>query len=135
MLAVDDFTTIALSVELSRIARLELRLAERANAMDRTMAYELRPAAVALLHEPAVRAVLISSFEALEWGLVNELAEPEEVTSRAEALVASLAASATGALGGAKRVLYEGAHSSLEQAMERESLVIGQVAASPDARE
>jgi 2-(1,2-epoxy-1,2-dihydrophenyl)acetyl-CoA isomerase len=252
MLAVDDFTTIALSVDTSGIARLELRRAEHANAMDLTMAYELRHAAVALLHDPNVRAVLISSSgavfcgggdlkafaaespagvaayiehltidlhaavarltrlnapvvaavtgavggagmslvaacdlvvassaakftmgytraglvpdgtssfflsravglrraaelmltnrtltapEALEWGLVNELAEPTEVTDRAEALVASLATGATGALGGAKRVLYEGAHSSLEEAMERESSVIGQVAALSDARE
>jgi hypothetical protein len=37
MLAVDDFTTIALSVQVSGIARLELRRAEHANAMDRTM--------------------------------------------------------------------------------------------------
>jgi 2-(1,2-epoxy-1,2-dihydrophenyl)acetyl-CoA isomerase len=252
MLAVDDFTTIALSVDGAGVARLELRRAEHANAIDRRMADELRHAAVALLHDPAVRGVMISSSgpvfcaggdlkafasqsparmaayiehltidlhaavarlarlnapvvaavtgsvggagmslvaacdlvvashaakftmgytraglvpdgtssfflsrtvglrraaelmltnrtlnaaEALEWGLVNELAEPAEVTGRAEALVASLAASATGAFGGAKRVLYEGSHSSLEEAMERESFVIGQIAGLPDARE
>jgi 2-(1,2-epoxy-1,2-dihydrophenyl)acetyl-CoA isomerase len=252
MLAPDDFTAIGLSVEASGIARLKLRRAEHANAIDRTMAYELRHAAVALLHDPAVRAVLISSSgpvfcgggdlkafagesparmaayiehltidlhsavarlcrlsapvvaavtgsvggagmslvaacdlvvasraakftmgytraglvpdgtssfflsravglrraaelmltnrtlsaaEALSWGLVNEVTEPAEVIGRAEALVATLAESATGALGGAKRVLYEGAHSSLEEAMERESFVIGRLAALPDARE
>jgi 2-(1,2-epoxy-1,2-dihydrophenyl)acetyl-CoA isomerase len=251
MLAPDDFTTIALSVDASGIARLELRRPDHANAMHRTMAYELRHAAVALLHDPGVRAVLISSSgpvfcgggdlkafaaesaamamyiehltidlhaavarlarlnapvvaavtgsvggagmslvsacdlvvassaakftmgytraglvpdgtssfflsrtiglrraadlmltnrtlsaaEALAWGLVNEVVEPTEVTSRAEALVASLAASATAALGGAKRALYEGAHSSLEEAMERESFLIGQIVALPDARE
>ena len=77
----------------------------------------------------------LSAAEAAEWGLVNELAEPDEVAVRAEQLAQTLAAGATAALGGAKRVLYEGAHSSLEEAMERESSIIGQVAASHDARE
>jgi len=77
----------------------------------------------------------LTAAEALEWGLVNEVTEPDQVADRAAALAAAMAAGATGALGGAKRVLYEGAHSSLEQAMERESAVIGQVAMLPDARE
>jgi 2-(1,2-epoxy-1,2-dihydrophenyl)acetyl-CoA isomerase len=252
MLTVDDFTTIALSVDGAGIARLELRRPEQANAMNLTMANELRHAAVELVHDPDVRAVLISSSgsvfcaggdlrafasespgrmgayiehltidlhaavarlarlaapvvaavtgsvggagmslvaacdlvvastaakftmgytraglvpdgtssfflsrsvglrraaelmltnrtltaaEALDWGLVNELAEPDGVISRAEAVVAGLAAGPTGALGGAKRVLYEGAHSSLEEAMERESHIIGQAATLADARE
>ena len=77
----------------------------------------------------------LTAAEALEWGLVNEVTEPDQVADRAAALAAAMAAGATRALGGAKRVLYEGAHSSLEQAMERESAVIGQVAMLPDARE
>jgi 2-(1,2-epoxy-1,2-dihydrophenyl)acetyl-CoA isomerase len=77
----------------------------------------------------------LSAAEALDWGLVNELTEPGELHARAEALATSIASGATGALGGAKRVLYEGASSSLEEAMERESAVIGRLAASPDARE
>jgi 2-(1,2-epoxy-1,2-dihydrophenyl)acetyl-CoA isomerase len=252
MLAPDDFTTIALTVDASGVARLQLRRPEHANAMNLAMANELRHAAVELLHDASVRAVLVSasgavfcgggdlkafasesparmgayiehltidlhaavarlarldapvvaavtgsvggagmslvaacdlviaattskftmgytraglvpdgtsSFflsrsvglrraaelmltnrtlsatEALDWGLVNELAEPDDVLARAEALVASLAAGPTGAFGGAKRVLYEGAHSSLEEAMERESSVIGSAATLPDARE
>ena len=247
-----DFTTIALSVDDAGVAHLELQRPGQANAMDLAMARDLRFAAVELLHDPSVRAVLItssgpvfcaggdlksfaalsaremaahiehltidlhaavarlsrldapvvaavtgseggagmslvaacdlvvastaskftmgytraglvpdgtSSFylsrvvglrraaelmltnrtltaaEALDWGLVNELAEPDSVRARAGELAATLAAGATAALGGAKRVLYEGAASSLEEAMERESSVIGRVAALPDARE
>jgi len=66
---------------------------------------------------------------------VNELAEPDAVRGRAEAVARTLASGATGALGGAKRVLYEGAASSLEEAMERESSVIGRISSLPDARE
>lgn len=253
MLQADDFTTITLSVDDAGIARLGLNRAAQANAMDVTMAYELRHAAVALLHDRAVRAVLVtsqgpvfcaggdlksfagaasaheramaiehltidlhaavarlsrldapviaavtgsvggagmslvaacdlvvastaskftmgytraglvpdgtSSFflsrvvglrraaelmltnrtldaaEALDWGLVNELAAPDAVQARAEELAATVAAGATAAFGGAKRVLYEGAGGSLEQAMERESHVIGAISALPDATE
>lgn len=247
-----DLTTIALSVDDSGLARLELQRPEQANAMNLAMARDLRHAAVELLHEPRVRAVLISSSgpvfcaggdlksfaalaprerachiehltidlhaavarlsrldapvvaavtgsvggagmslvaacdlvvastaskftmgytraglvpdgtssfylsrvvglrraaelmltnrtlsaaEALDWGLVNELAEPDAVRARAEELARQMAAGATAALGGAKRVLYEGAASSLEQAMERESAVIGQLSALADATE
>ncbi len=252
-MAAETYTTIALSVDDDGLARLELRRPGQANAMDLAMARDLRYASVALLHDPSVRAVLVtsegpvfcaggdlksfaavdspaemamiiehltidlhaavarlsrldapvvaavtgsvggagmslvaacdlvvasnaskftmgytraglvpdgtSSFylsrvvglrraaelmltnrtltaaEALDWGLVNELAEPDEVRARAEELARTLAAGATAALGGAKRVLYEGASSSLEQAMERESSVIGRIASLPDARE
>ncbi len=247
------YETIALSVDDGGLARLELRRADAANAMDLAMARDLRHAAVELLHDRAVRAVLItsdgpvfcaggdlksfaaiespsemaktiehltidlhaavarlsrldapvvaavtgsvggagmslvaacdlvvastaakftmgytraglvpdgtSSFylsrvvglrraaelmltnrtlsgaEALDWGLVNELAPPEAVRGRAEELATTLAAGATAAFGGAKRVLYEGAASSLEEAMERESSVIGRISGLPDARE
>lgn len=247
-----DFTTLSLDVDGDGVARLALERAEDANAMNLAMARDLRHAAVELLHDPTVRAVLVtssgpvfcaggdlksfaaespgrmathiehltidlhaavarlsrldapvvaavtgsvggagmslvaacdlvvastaakftmgytraglvpdgtSSFylsrvvglrraaelmltnrtlsaaEAADWGLVNELAEPEDVTGRAEGLARSLAAGATAALGGAKRVLYEGAHSSLEEAMERESSIIGRIAHTRDARE
>jgi 2-(1,2-epoxy-1,2-dihydrophenyl)acetyl-CoA isomerase len=247
-----DFTTIALAVDDAGVAVLTLDRPEHANAMDLTMANELRHAAVALVHDPRVRAVLVrssgrvfcgggdlrafaaqpsarmavyiehltidlhaavarfarldapvvaavtgsvggagmslvaacdlvvasrdakftmgytraglvpdgtSSFylsrvvglrraaelmltnrtltaaEALEWGLVNEVTEADQVPARAAEVAAAMAAGATGALGGAKRVLYEGAHSSLEEAMERESAVIGRVATLSDARE
>jgi 2-(1,2-epoxy-1,2-dihydrophenyl)acetyl-CoA isomerase len=247
-----NFTTITLTVDDAGVARLSLNRPDQANAMDGTMAFELRHAAVGLVHDPRVRSVLItsngpvfcaggdlkafggqapeqmaiyiehltidlhaalarfarldapvvaavtgsvggagmslvaacdlvvaartakftmgytrvglvpdgtSSFFlsrvvglrraaelmltnrtltaelACEWGLVNEVVDPDEVVARAEALAQSLAAGATAALGGAKRVLYEGASSSLEDAMERESAVIGQLARLADARE
>ena len=247
-----DFTTMTLTVDDAGLAVLTFSRPDHANAMDLTMANELRHAAVALVHDPSVRALLISangpvfcgggdlgafasqpparmaayiehltidlhaalarfarldapvvaavtgsvggagmslvaacdlvvasraakftmgytraglvpdgtsSFylsrvvglrraaelmltnrtltaaEALDWGLVTEVAEPDEVPARAAALASTMASGATGALGGAKRVLYEGSSSSLEEAMERESAVIGTVARLPDARE
>jgi 2-(1,2-epoxy-1,2-dihydrophenyl)acetyl-CoA isomerase len=252
MLDAQGFTTVSFSVGTDSIARLVLNRPDQANAMNATMAYELRHAAVELMHDRTVRAVLISSSgpvfcgggdlrafaaeaprrraayiehltidlhaavarlnrlnapvvaavngsvggagmslvaacdlvvasrtakftmgytraglvpdgtssfflsrtvglrraaelmltnrtltaaEALEWGLVNELADAQDVSARAEELAMSMATGATAALGGAKRVLYEGAHSSLEEAMERESFMIGQVAALADAGE
>ncbi len=252
-MSAEAYSTIALSVDDDGVAHLQLRREAQANAMDLAMARDLRHAAVELLHDRGVRAVLVtsqgpvfcaggdlksfagigtpeerakviehltidlhaavarlsrlnapvvaavtgsvggagmslvsacdlvvastaskftmgytraglvpdgtSSFylsrvvglrraaelmltnrtldaaEALDWGLVNELAEPDAVRHRAEELARSLASGATAALGGAKRVLYEGAASSLEEAMERESSVIGRVSSLPDATE
>jgi len=54
-----DFTAIALAVDDAGVALLTLDRPEQANAMDLTMANELRHAAVALVHDPSVRAVLI----------------------------------------------------------------------------
>ena len=77
----------------------------------------------------------LSAAEAEAWGLVNRVVPDDRVVDEATALARQLAAGPTRALGLAKRVLYEGANSSLEAAMERESAAISAAASSADARE
>jgi 2-(1,2-epoxy-1,2-dihydrophenyl)acetyl-CoA isomerase len=77
----------------------------------------------------------LSAAEAEAWGLVNRVVPDDQVISEATALARQLATGPTRALGLAKRVLYEGANSSLEAAMERESAAISRAARSEDARE
>lgn len=78
---------------------------------------------------------VLSAPEAESWGLVNRVVPDDEVQSAARALAEQLAAGPTKALGLAKRVIYEGAHSALEAAMERESMAIASAAGTRDARE
>jgi enoyl-CoA hydratase/carnithine racemase len=59
----------------------------------------------------------------------------DEVEKVAGALAAELAAGPTRSLGRAKRVIYAGATSALEEAMGRESLNIADAADTADARE
>jgi 2-(1,2-epoxy-1,2-dihydrophenyl)acetyl-CoA isomerase len=78
---------------------------------------------------------VLTAGEAEDWGLVNRVVDDDAVSSEARALAEQLAAGPTRAFGLAKRVLYEGANSSLEQAMERESGAIAMAAATADAQE
>jgi 2-(1,2-epoxy-1,2-dihydrophenyl)acetyl-CoA isomerase len=77
----------------------------------------------------------LSAAEAEDWGLVNRVVPDDAVLAEATALARQLASGPTKAFGGAKHVLYEGANSSLEAAMERESVAISSVAGTEDARE
>ena len=78
---------------------------------------------------------VLSAADAEQWGLVNRVVPDDAVRDEALALARSLAAGPTKAFGLAKRVLYEGAASSLEDAMERESRYIATAAATSDAAE
>jgi 2-(1,2-epoxy-1,2-dihydrophenyl)acetyl-CoA isomerase len=78
---------------------------------------------------------VLTAAEAEAWGLVNRVVDDDAVASEARALAEQLAAGPTRAFGLAKRVLYEGATSPLEQAMERESAAIAVAAATADAQE
>lgn len=77
----------------------------------------------------------LSAPEAENWGLVNRVVADEDVLASARALAQQLAAGPTHTFGLAKRVIYEGAASVLEQAYERESLAIAQAAGTADGRE
>jgi 2-(1,2-epoxy-1,2-dihydrophenyl)acetyl-CoA isomerase len=77
----------------------------------------------------------LSAAEAEAWGLVNRVVPDDRVVEEATSLARQLAAGPTRALGLAKRVLYEGANSSLEAAMERESAAIAEAAGTLDAHE
>lgn len=78
---------------------------------------------------------VLSADEALEWGLINAVHPEDEVLDQARALAAKLAAGPIHAFGGAKRLLVEGANSSLGEAMERESFAIATQALHPEAVE
>ncbi len=85
--------------------------------------------------ELALTNRVLSAAEALEWGLVNEVHPDDEVLDKARALATKLAAGPTNALGGAKRLLIEGANSALGEAMEREAASIANQALHPEAVE
>lgn len=78
---------------------------------------------------------VLSADEALDWGLVNAVHPNEDVLTEARALAAKLAKGPINAFGGAKRLLIEGANSSLGEAMERESFSIATQALHPEAVE
>ncbi len=78
---------------------------------------------------------VLSAAEALDWGLINAVHPDGDVLTEARTLAAKLAAGPTNAYGGAKRLLLEGANSSLGEAMERESTSIANQALHPEAVE
>jgi 2-(1,2-epoxy-1,2-dihydrophenyl)acetyl-CoA isomerase len=78
---------------------------------------------------------VLTASEALEWGLINQVVADDEVDDAAAALAASLANGAARSLGVAKRLIYEGYESSLEEAGEREGHAITETMATPDGIE
>ena len=60
-MSAEAYSTIALSVDDDGVAHLQLRREAQANAMDLAMARDLRHAAVELLRDRGVRAVLVTS--------------------------------------------------------------------------
>ena len=78
---------------------------------------------------------VLSAAEALDWGLVNQVAAPDELMPAAEKLVGQLAAGATGSFGVVKRLLVNSAYDSLESQMEHETRGIADCARSRDGRE
>ncbi|MGA1723770.1 MAG: enoyl-CoA hydratase/isomerase family protein, partial [Ilumatobacteraceae bacterium] len=73
--------------------------------------------------------------EAEEWGFVNRVVPDDEVDAATAELASTLAEGATLSLGNAKRLVYEGFDSSLEEAGEREGSVIAKMMATRDGRE
>ncbi len=78
---------------------------------------------------------VLSATEAMEWGLVNRVVADGDVLAEARALAATLATGPTAAFGAAKRLLIDGASSSLEAAMEREAFAISTQSRHPEAIE
>ena len=69
---------------------------------------------------------------ALAWGLVNELVPPEQLGARVAELAAQLAAGATAAFGGARRMLLASSHHSLGEQLELEQRTMAVAGASRD---
>jgi len=78
---------------------------------------------------------VLSAREAEEWGFVNRVVPDDEVDAATAELASTLAEGATLSLGNAKRLVYEGFDSSLEEAGEREGSVIAKMMATRDGRE
>jgi 2-(1,2-epoxy-1,2-dihydrophenyl)acetyl-CoA isomerase len=78
---------------------------------------------------------LLSAAEAESWGIVSRVVPDGELLPMAERLAAELAAGATAALGGAKRLLIDGWNETLETQMARESRRIARAAEGAEARE
>ncbi len=78
---------------------------------------------------------VLGAAEAEAWGLVNRVVADDDVADEAEQLARSLAAGPTRSFGLAKREILAGAISSLEEAMERESMSIAAATRSADAME
>jgi 2-(1,2-epoxy-1,2-dihydrophenyl)acetyl-CoA isomerase len=71
----------------------------------------------------------------MEWGIVTKVVPDANLQAEADTLAAQLAAGATGAFGGAKRLLHSGFSETLETQMELEAQVIATRAHTADGKE
>lgn len=78
---------------------------------------------------------VLSAAEALEWGFVNQVVADDEVDEACAALAQQLADGPAWALGNAKRIVYEGYESTLEEAGELEGVTIAAAMGTADGRE
>ena len=78
---------------------------------------------------------VLSSAEALDWGVVNEVVQNEEVLPRAHALAQKLASGPTAAFGGVKTLLNGTFDQTLESQMELEARTIGDLVIGADGQE
>jgi len=78
---------------------------------------------------------VLSAAEAEQWGLVNRVVPDDEVDASAAELAQKLADGPAWATGQAKRVIYAGFESPLEQAGEFEGAMITHAMATPDGQE
>jgi 2-(1,2-epoxy-1,2-dihydrophenyl)acetyl-CoA isomerase len=77
----------------------------------------------------------LSAEQALAWGLIHAVHEPDKLMAEAEALAAKLAAMPTLALGLTKRALHASLDSSLEKQLELERTLQGIAGKSADYAE
>ncbi len=68
-------------------------------------------------------ARMFDAEEALEIGLINRIAEPDNLLSEAEQMAREIAGMPPGAVRMAKQLLRHGSHSTLEQVLEYEAFV------------
>lgn len=77
----------------------------------------------------------VSAFEALSWGLADEVVPAADVASAALTLARALASGPTAAFGRMKNLLADSAENSLEAQLEAEARGIAASVATPDATE
>lgn len=78
---------------------------------------------------------VLSSQEALAWGLVNRVVADDQLAQESEGLARQLATGPTLAFGAVKQLLLSSANESLETQMEHEARAIADAARSSDAQE
>jgi 2-(1,2-epoxy-1,2-dihydrophenyl)acetyl-CoA isomerase len=78
---------------------------------------------------------VLSSAEALDWGLVTQVVPDDELADASGALAAKLAAGAAPALARAKRLLHTSLEETLEQHLAREAEAISSASATPEGIE
>lgn len=78
---------------------------------------------------------VLSSAEALEWGVVNEVVADDEVLPRSHVLAQKLATGPTAAFGGVKTLLNGTFDQTLESQMELEARTIGDLVLGADGQE
>ena len=78
---------------------------------------------------------VLSAQEALDWGVVNEVVEPDELLTAAQKLAAKIASGPTQAFGQVKALLDGSFDHSLETQMELETRAIADCAMTPDGQE
>lgn len=82
-----------------------------------------------------LRGRRVPAAEALQWGLVTQVVEPDQLDAAADALAAELAAQPRLALETAKRVLNLGQSASLEAALQLEGYAYGMLRGTHDFAE
>jgi 2-(1,2-epoxy-1,2-dihydrophenyl)acetyl-CoA isomerase len=77
----------------------------------------------------------LSAQQALEWGLITQVAEDGELNAAVDAMAKKIAQGPTRTLGAAKRLLRESSDRGLESQMDVEGRMIAWAALTPDGRE
>ena len=77
---------------------------------------------------------LLTAVEAVEWGLVAEAVEPDQVRARGEAIARFWLAGAAAAYGQAKRLVRSAPESSVVDQLDDEARTIGAALATPEAQ-
>ena len=78
---------------------------------------------------------MLSSAEALDWGMINRVVADDELQSSAHELAAQLAAGPTESIGAAKRLYHQSWNEGLESQMEWETRAICDASRRPEAKE
>ena len=78
---------------------------------------------------------VLSAGEALDWGLINQVVDDEQVIEKAKKLAQQLAAGPTQAYGAVKTLLDASSHNGLETQMELEARSIAELSRGSDGQE
>ena len=76
----------------------------------------------------------LTAAEALDWGLVAEVVEPDALDARARAIAAAWLGGATAAFGQAKRLVRSGLGRGFQESLDDEARTIGAAFETPYAR-